>query len=305
MVFISNFNNSRNLADIEYFYRKYKGTNINFLLDDLATGKTKWSVPQKANLGDIIIFMCAKTARDNLGIAASHIPSSYSNEFRIFVDDQKALYKKYSGHIIAYGIVASTPEKDGDWWMADINQLVPFNKPIYIDDFRSFISISRTNSITYIDDNQWERLKWVINQINPTLFPNAIAPDENTIKQEFEDAVRAASKKSLAQLKKAAQKKKSSATSSTVKTKVYHRDPIIAAYVKKRANGYCQLCGSQAPFIDQNGEPYLECHHLKWLSQGGEDSIDNCVALCPNCHRKMHTINDKNDILVLKAKLSN
>lgn len=25
----------------------------------------------------------------------------------------------------------------------------------------------------------------------------------------------------------------------------------------------------------------------QWLSNDGEDTIDNTIALCPNCHRKM------------------
>ena len=33
-----------------------------------------------------------------------------------------------------------------------------------------------------------------------------------------------------------------------------------------------------------------------WLSEGGEDSIENTVALCPNCHRKMHVVNLQEDI---------
>lgn len=74
-------------------------------------------------------------------------------------------------------------------------------------------------------------------------------------------------------------------------------------YVKKRAAGKCQLCNMNAPFIDKNREPYLECHHIEWLSEGGKDAIDNCVALCPNCHRKMHLVNDKSDIAKLKAAL--
>jgi len=24
------------------------------------------------------------------------------------------------------------------------------------------------------------------------------------------------------------------------------------------------------------------------LSEGGEDTLENAIALCPNCHRKMH-----------------
>ncbi|MCD9544043.1 hypothetical protein GLP24_04155 [Photobacterium carnosum] len=44
-----------------------------------------------------------------------------------------------------------------------------------------------------------------------------------------------------------------------------------------------------APFTKKsNGEPYLEVHHIKPLSQGGEDSLENVKAICPNCHREMH-----------------
>ena len=37
-------------------------------------------------------------------------------------------------------------------------------------------------------------------------------------------------------------------------------------------------------------------------SKGVADSIDNTVALCPNCHRKMHVVDDPNDVLFLKNK---
>ena len=49
----------------------------------------------------------------------------------------------------------------------------------------------------------------------------------------------------------------------------------------------------KAPFYTKNNKPYLEAHHLKWLSKGGTDTIDNVVALCPNCHRKMHIVKDE------------
>jgi 5-methylcytosine-specific restriction enzyme A len=77
-------------------------------------------------------------------------------------------------------------------------------------------------------------------------------------------------------------------------------------WVKRVANGKCRLCEAPAPFLDKDGEPYLECHHIEWLSQGGEDSIENAVALCPNCHRKMHVLNLTKDIRKLKrAALQN
>ena len=82
-------------------------------------------------------------------------------------------------------------------------------------------------------------------------------------------------------------------------SQTYFRDPYIARYARLRANGKCQLCGKDAPFLDLQGIPYLESHHIIWLSRGGADTIDNTVGLCPNCHRKMHVLDQADD----KSKL--
>ena len=42
-----------------------------------------------------------------------------------------------------------------------------------------------------------------------------------------------------------------------------------------------------------------------WLSKGGSDSVDNTVALCPNCHRKMHIVDDPGDVARLKMVAQN
>lgn len=68
----------------------------------------------------------------------------------------------------------------------------------------------------------------------------------------------------------------------------YERDPKVKAWVLLRANGYCENCGNEAPFTNVNGKPYLEVHHVEPLSQGGADTTNNTVALCPNCHRAFH-----------------
>lgn len=82
----------------------------------------------------------------------------------------------------------------------------------------------------------------------------------------------------------------------------YYRNRYVALYAKRRANGICELCENKAPFLDKDDQPYLESHHIVWLSEGGSDTIDNTVALCPNCHRKMHIVNDENDVAKLKEK---
>lgn len=83
----------------------------------------------------------------------------------------------------------------------------------------------------------------------------------------------------------------------------YERDETISAAVKKRAYGKCDLCGNDAPFMDDFGQPFLEEHHVKWLMNGGTDSLDNAVALCPNCHRKMHICNDISDVDALFLRI--
>ncbi len=75
----------------------------------------------------------------------------------------------------------------------------------------------------------------------------------------------------------------------TVIAKVYDRNADVIAEVLKRAAGVCEECKCPAPFIRQSdGTPYLEVHHKQRLADGGEDTIENAVAICPNCHRRAH-----------------
>lgn len=85
-------------------------------------------------------------------------------------------------------------------------------------------------------------------------------------------------------------------------TVTYYRNPIIAKAAKERAGGICQLCGMPAPFDDKDGNPYLESYHIVWLSQGGEDTVEDTVALCPNCHKRMHVLNEDRAVRVLKSR---
>jgi predicted HNH restriction endonuclease len=72
-------------------------------------------------------------------------------------------------------------------------------------------------------------------------------------------------------------------------TKVFQRNPDVIAEVLIRANGICEKCGKDAPFKRKSdGTPYLEVHHINRLADGGEDTVENAIAVCPNCHRELH-----------------
>lgn len=75
----------------------------------------------------------------------------------------------------------------------------------------------------------------------------------------------------------------------SVKAVAYKRNPDVVVEVLDRAGGQCESCNRKAPFIRKKDfTPYLEVHHVIQLSQGGDDTVENAVALCPNCHRKQH-----------------
>ena len=78
------------------------------------------------------------------------------------------------------------------------------------------------------------------------------------------------------------------------KAPVYNRSEAIREQALAYAKGICQLCDREGPF-KVDGVPFLEVHHIKPLSEGGSDTIDNVVGLCPNCHRKVHMVPDVDD----------
>ena len=76
----------------------------------------------------------------------------------------------------------------------------------------------------------------------------------------------------------------------------FERSPLVGAWVKSQAKGLCDLCGSEAPFLDRFGQPFLETHHVIPLYSGGSDEVSNTCALCPNCHRAVHYASDRDSL---------
>jgi hypothetical protein len=69
----------------------------------------------------------------------------------------------------------------------------------------------------------------------------------------------------------------------------FKRNPDVVAEVLLRADGICEQCNKNAPFTRKKDKtPYLEVHHRLMLSDGGEDTVKNAIAICPNCHRELH-----------------
>jgi 5-methylcytosine-specific restriction endonuclease McrA len=117
---------------------------------------------------------------------------------------------------------------------------------------------------------------------NPSFYSHSMRENEIRMERKLKNL-------STKILLREATKRKSIPRQIVVSASVYARDPYIAEMAKRNAAGICQDCRSPAPFTSKGtNEPYLEVHHIVPLSEGGEDSIENVIALCPNCHRKRH-----------------
>ena len=150
------------------------------------------------------------------------------------------------------------------------------------------------------DESGMERLVWVFPLIivDHTLkFQNIVDVETPYLHKE-----KIAKKLTNEELLTRAQKSHANSGFRQVSSIQYERSPWVAVYCKRRANGVCDLCNLPAPFKAKDGQPYLECHHIEWLAKGGADNIDNTAALCPNCHRKMHSLNLIDDREYLKKK---
>jgi hypothetical protein len=79
--------------------------------------------------------------------------------------------------------------------------------------------------------------------------------------------------------------------------RTFPRNATLKTYIKRRSNYICEMpnCNYRG-FLKVNGETYIEVHHVIPLSEGGEDIMNNTVALCPNCHRALHYASNREEM---------
>ena len=124
----------------------------------------------------------------------------------------------------------------------------------------------------------------------------ASMPSEEVIVSKQSTLARVAKRRNLTELRNRVMYAQGAPGSRTTTSSQFDRNQDVVEYVLRISMGQCQLCDEPAPFSRLSGEPYLEVHHVVWLARGGEDSVANAVALCPNCHRKMHILDDQRDV---------
>lgn len=90
----------------------------------------------------------------------------------------------------------------------------------------------------------------------------------------------------------------------------YQRDPAVAANALRLADFKCEIDARHQTFISNvKGKPYVEAHHLIPFGNQGSypfsiDVTANIIALCPNCHRRLHHGKIEDKISDIKSLLS-
>ena len=114
----------------------------------------------------------------------------------------------------------------------------------------------------------------------------AVDSIHNDFQKEVEQSPKDAPAKRRARLAKAPRKPQEK----LVQVRDFIRNRDVVVEVLKRSKGRCENkeCTKPEPFRKSNGKTYLEVHHKEQLAKGGDDTVENAVALCPNCHRQAH-----------------
>lgn len=88
-----------------------------------------------------------------------------------------------------------------------------------------------------------------------------------------------------------------------IKLKYKSRKPIPSATKKQltiRSKGKCEICGKGNEFLAS----WLVEHHVIEYSKTQDNSMDNLVMICPDCHGFIHTIKECNDDTVKEMLLT-
>ncbi len=131
--------------------------------------------------------------------------------------------------------------------------------------------------------------KKLIKNIENPIYEKTDLPTLTSFLDDEEFKIKRAKELSRQKRKEILDKSDPKPTRSIVSQVVFNRNQYVVAEILDRANGICEKCKKTAPFIkDNDNKPYLEVHHKIPLAEGGDDTIENAIALCPNCHRHAH-----------------
>lgn len=276
---ISNFLPSDNK---EYFIERYeendKKTTLDILMDALKEGTVEWSVGKRSKKGDLVYFYCAKKAINNMKKVFNQLKKKDNPQIREFAYREKELYKRYSGHIVAWGELVEDAYKeeevyDVQWnsYYAKIRIYEFLDKPLPYSEFNVIKRVNQ-GAITYLTDTECDALQNMIRTYNSDLDAIVEVSDERF----------------------------SEGKQIEIYGKKYERNPKVRKeFLSLQRTPYqCAVCGfDYEKKYGELGKGFIEVHHKRPLFvDGNEKEInlkEDLVCLCSNCHRMIHRNRNK------------
>ena len=257
---------------------------------------------QKKNPG--MVFYLQPHSTRVLQYLAKAVPSE-DNTIQLYISTTRTLDKVcYIADVIRWEDKQEIPEERLTKLNKHILEYQPGEEEIYLETnkgglYKNLISIvnlkripnqfSVLNLIKVSDNTPYKPRSRAGNWGYVYELPNWLTVEDTVIKEEFEMQI----SKSKTDNVEVRRKRLSEAQKIPDKVQVisvaYRRNPDVIVEVLNHAKGKCERCKSDAPFIRaKDNTPYLEIHHWDPLAEGGEDTVENAMALCPNCHRELH-----------------
>lgn len=271
---ITNFQSPQTLDELRFAYEDDMRSNLDFILNEQGT-ITVWTVDKRSKKGDSVFFNCATSAKSRIASVCKEVKNIGNKQLIDFAEKERELYKKYSGHIVAYGVLIDDAffDEEENRWYAKIEVISVFENPIPYSEYKTFAPVSSYGAITILSDVQSDKLKNIIETYN------LLVEEQNDLESTV--VVR---DNSLPEGKRI-----------EVYGTKYERNPKIRkAFLELQKKPYqCAVCGfDYEKCYGELGKDYIEVHHKTPLSVNKKEVNVNIqtdlVCLCANCHRMIH-----------------
>jgi 5-methylcytosine-specific restriction protein A len=173
-----------------------------------------------------------------------------------------------------------------------IRDYIENDKQLHLFEYTKKAYVSYLGGVKCVGHHIEERPDREGNLRKAIIFHLALQPEHALVVSEpllqYGDETKPVPKLSLDQLRQLAlQTPTANATKTQIIQNVIFRSEAVRLYALKRSEGKCEGCQKPSPFVGKDG-PFLEVHHVLRLGDGGPDHPAFVIALCPNCHRKVH-----------------
>lgn len=168
-IYLLNFYGPRDIDELIYINEENYYSNLNSIYKD---NSLTWCVPISAVQGDIVVFMCANSSKTKCSALCSLIRDNFGDEIEIyeFAEAEKNVYRKYSGTIVAWGVLSSFPKAiagNSKLGVADVDVCDKFSVPVPYSEVKNLFNLNVYGSATKLTQEQWEEIKKVIREYNP------------------------------------------------------------------------------------------------------------------------------------------